>query len=604
MIINALAKYYDILVADERYEDKIPLYGYSTAKISFVLNISLDGKLLNILDKRNIDEKRTVLAEMIVPEQQKRQGQKPPPYFLCDKTEYVLGIDQDRSAKAQDRFSTFKELHQCILKDVDDDGARAVLSFLEQWDAKQTFEHPVIKPYLEDILKGANFIFRLDGELGYIHERDQIKKAWEAYCEKGGDEIIAQCMISGEVRPIERLHPNLKGILGGQPGGVPLVTVNCDAFESYGKTQSYNSPIGKRVAFKYTTALNYLLASSEQKIRLGDTTTVFWAESPEQVYNEVISHLFSGSLVDNDEEETSKQVKDSKTEQIIKTLFECLHQAKKVNYAQLGINQETQFYVLGLSPNAGRVSVRYFYRDSFGKLIDKLLQHYEDICLVKRDFEPEQLPLYRLVNELAPQVGKDKKVPPKLVGNLMCSILKGTAYPTSVFQMLLMRIKADQDDNEKNIQKKITYPRVAMIKGYLLRQARLLNKPGLKEALTVGLHEESTNVAYRLGRLFALLEKAQQNASGGDINATIKDRYFSSACAAPRTVFPTLLRLGQHHISKEEKNKWLDKQIEEVLSGVTTFPAHLNQEEQGLFVLGFYHQRHALYQKKEQEQKQ
>lgn len=590
MIINALVKYYDILVADELYSQKIPLHGYSVAKISFVLNISLNGDLLNILDKQKIVDKRTILEEMIVPEQVKRQGQKPPPYFLSDKTEYVLGIDQERSTKALERFTSFKELHQRILKGVDDDGARAVLAFVENWNPEQAYEHPVLQPYMEAILKGANFVFRLDGQLGYIHERKAIKKAWEDFCENGEDEVIAQCMVSGETRPIERLHPNLKGILGGQPGGIPLVTVNCDAFESYGKIQSYNSPISKRVAFKYTTALNYMLNSSEQKIRLGDTTTVFWAESTEAVYNEIGFYLFSGTLGETEEEETPKQTKDSKTEEIIKTIFEWVQQGKKIDYDQLKIKAETQFYVLGLSPNAGRVSVRYFYRDSFGQFIDKMLQHYKDIRVVKREFEPEQLPLYRLVNELAPQVGKDKKIPARFVGNLMRSILSGAAYPTSVYQTLLMRVKADQDDVEKKIQKKITYPRVAMIKGYLLRYARIHDKPKLEEVLTVDLNRESTNVAYRLGRLFALLETAQQKAVGKDINATIKDRYFSSACASPRTVFPTLLRLAQHHIAKDEKFVWLQNSIKEVLEGVSTFPAHLNLEEQGLFILGYYHQ--------------
>lgn len=598
MIIHALAKYYDILAAD-KLADNIPLYGYSKAKISFALVLSEKGELLNIIDLRDQTEKRMIPVDLIVPEQLKRPGQKPPPYFMSDKTEYVLGIDPGQPEKGRERFFSFKELHQTILQGTDDPGAKAVLAFLEKWEPERALEHPVIQPYIEEIVKGANFVFRLDGQLRHIHEREKNLQAWERHCEKGQDEMTAQCLISGETRPIERLHQNLKGIVGAQACGVPLVTVNRDSFESYGKTQSYNSPIGKRIAFKYTTALNYLLASSKQRIRLGDTTTVFWAESPEQAYTDITSVLFSGTYAEEDDND--QQAKDPKTERIIKTIFEHLHQGKLVDYDRLDINTDTQFYILGLSPNAGRVSVRYFYRDSFGGFIDKMFRHYMDLCIVKREFEPDQLPLYQLVNELAPQAGKDKKVPPRLVGNLMNAILMGTPYPTSILQTLLMRIKADQDDNERKVLRKINYPRAAMIKGFLLRHARIY-KPELEEELTMGLNEGSTNVAYRLGRLFALLEKAQQNANG-DINATIKDRYFSSACSSPRAVFPTLLRLAQHHLAKDDQYGGLqEKRIEEVLLGIDAFPGNLNLEEQGLFVLGYYHQRHANYQKREQKQ--
>lgn len=593
MIISALSQYYNIL---SDYSADIPQFGYSVARISFALNLSMKGNLVGIFDLRNQDKKSPMSIEMIVPEQAKRSGQKPPPYFLSDKTEYVLGIG---SKKAEERFVSFKKLHQKILKEIDDPSAKAILNFLEKWKPNHSFNHPILKPFLDDILKGVNFVFRLDGEKGNIHERKKIKRVWEAYCEKDEKQIIAQCMVSGEFLPIARLHQNLKGIVGAQSSGVPLVTVNCESFESYGKKQSYNSPISKKITFKYTTSLNYLLSSRDQKIRLGDTTTVYWAESSDTIYSQIVSALFAGSPNEDDQKESNNRTKGTKTEEIIKNIFQYLSLGMQVDYKQIGIDKETLFCILGLSPNAGRVSVRFYYQNSFGKLIDKIIQHYKDLRIVKRVYEPEQLPLYRIINELAPPVGKEKKVPQNLVGCLMRSIITGSAYPTSVFQTLLCRIRADQDDNEKNIQKKITYPRVAMIKAYLARHTRIYNKTNLKEVLSVGLNEESTNVAYRLGRVFALLEMAQKRALGNEINATIKDRFFSSACAAPRTVFPTLLRLGQHHLSKMDKSVWLDSKIENVLNEIDIFPSHLNLEEQGLFVLGYYQQRHALYQKKE-----
>jgi CRISPR-associated protein Csd1 len=381
-----------------------------------------------------------------------------------------------------------------------------------------------------------------------------------------------------------------------QPSGASLVSFNEDAFASYGRTQSFNAPVGEDAAFGYATALNYLLRNEKHRIGIGGTTTAFWAErSTNGLEEDLLGALFNPVLdVESSEEETTASpriVRDPQTVKLLHDIFLRIKEGVSVKGNLAGINENTNFFVLGLAPNASRLAVRFWHMDQFGAFVERVAQHYRDILIMKRfDRDPDLIPIWMILKETAP-LGDSKRVAPLLGGVLMRSILTGAPYPMSLYSSIIARIRADHE---------INYVRSAVIKAFLVRKQRFYPNGG-KEELTVGLNTENRNAGYMLGRLFALLEKAQEDANPG-INATIRDRYFGSASASPGSVFPILLRLVQHHISKAEWGWRTDRQIGAVMSDIDQFPAHLSLDDQGQFALGYYQQRQALYSKTEKKE--
>jgi len=598
MIINALNKYYEILAEDEK--SGIPLYGYSSAKVAFVLNISTTGELLDVIPLKveGNSSKKLVSRMLIVPEQTKR-AVNISPNFMCDNCTYVLGIDnKGKPQRTKDAFLAFKELHKQILGYAQGQAAKAILSFLDIWKIEEASQHPALRGNLEEILEGSNLVFRLDGEIGYIHNNLEIQRLWEKYNSKQEDETKGQCLITGENTSIARLHPNIKNVRNAQAMGASIVSFNAPSYESYGKTQSFNSPVGKYAAFAYTTVLNHMLSGIKQKIQVGDATTVFWADSPEEIYTDLAAELFNPTYVQEGKESKNSNKRDTKIEELVKDVLFKAKSGLEINELDGKVNVKTKFYILGLSPNASRISIRFFHCDSFGGFVEKALKHYKDMEIVKDfDNKPQNIPLWMIMGETVSPKSRDKDASPLLAGAIMRSIISGSPYPASLFNAVMLRIRADMDDKDKNIHR-VNYVRVAIIKAYLLRNAKRQNNKKLEEVLTVSLNEQSTNTEYLLGRLFAVLEKAQQDANPG-INATIKDRYFASACATPASVFPILLRLAQHHISKSAYGYSIDRKIEPIMNEITKFPSHHTLEQQGTFVLGYYHQRVSLYQKVE-----
>jgi len=377
---------------------------------------------------------------------------------------------------------------------------------------------------------------------------------------------------------IERLHPSIKGVWGGQPSGGNIVAVNTlesPAFGSYGKEQGFNSPIGKRAAFAYTTALNSLLTKgSRQRIQVGDASTVFWADKTHPLES-LLADLF---------DEPPKDDPDRNTE-AVKTLYA----APKAGMIPFG-EDATRFFVLGLSPNASRISIRFWHAGPVSDIAGNIRQHFEDIRIVHPSFKPETPSLFRLLVSLAAQEKSDN-IPPNLAGDVMKAILEGTLYPTTLLQSAVARIRAEQS------QKEVTYERASLIKAVLVREARYYNKKA--KEVTVSLDETNNNIGYRLGRLFAVLERAQEAASP-DINATIRDRFYGAASSTPVTVFPQLMKLKNHHITKlESKGRAinLEKIIGEIVDDIKDFPGHLSLDDQGRFAVGYYHQRQDFFKK-------
>lgn len=608
MILQALYELYQRLLDDPTSGVAPP--NYSKARVSFALNISPSGELLEVIDLR-ADGKKAIPRDMDVPRQVKRaSGIKA--NFLCDNSGYVLGVDaKGKPERSRETFAAFRGLHREILACVGDAGAAAVLKFLEQWQPEEAQAHPRLRPVWDDLLAGGNIIFKLDGTPGYIHERPALREAWEQYSGRQSSDRIGQCLVTGDVAPVARLHDSIKGVPGAQPTGAALVSFNLKAFTSYGKDQSFNAPVSEQAAFGYVTALNYLLRSDRHRLRISDMTTVFWADRSAALEESILSELLDPGTSEPDagrtEEESAEaegtrraqsgephgRQSDPETTRLVRDVLKRLAAGQVLDARVTEVNPDVRFYILGLSPNVARLAVRLWHVASFGSLLERVGRHYADTAIDSAGKEPERFSIRRIIEETAPPSRKgssSENASQLLAGAVARAVLQASEYPQGLYTAILSRIRADHRINEV---------RAGVIKACLLRRARIQGNREREGMITVSLNEQCRDTAYLLGRLFALLEKAQQDA--GQVNATIRDRYFGAASATPRTVFPVLLRLAQHHMAKAEYGGLTDKRIESVLGEIDSFPAHLSLEEQGIFVLGYYHQRQALFQKKPAE---
>lgn len=608
MILQSLYRYYEILLADSEIGIAPP--GYSAANVNFALNLSTDGKLLDIYPFTTTvfdGKKDRVLnyRRMIVPERVKRASGIVPNFF-CDNTTYVLGISKNDAEKpefSRNRFEAFREYNLKILSQASSVAARSVVLFLGTYDPVKIEEYQPIVQNKEELLSGGNLAFWVDG-IDALKD-SEIRRVWEQ--SRSDEEAIQmQCLVSGNIAPVARLHPNIQGVRDANPTGASLIGFNDSAYESFGRTkgQGLNSPISQQIASGYGVALNYLLSSQNpnRKIFLGDTTVVYWAESSNNKYANAFAALLNPAFENELAESDQTDQKDA--EIMLANVAGKVAQAHAIDLTALQkeLDPNTRFFVLGLAPNVARLSVRFFLTDAFGEFVNQIMLHYEDLKIEKEyENQPDFISPYRILAEcVSPKVRRrDEEVKSTwglMGGALMRSILTGMPYPEGLYAAIINRIRHDSDD-DKNGQK-INYIRAAFIKAHLLRKYRRQAEHPFMEALQMSLNESYTNPAYILGRLFAVLEKVQREAIG-EMNASIKDRYFTSACATPASVFPTLMRLSQHWISKAEYGHITDRKIQElmVLLPAEPFPARLTLDDQGVFILGYYHQRANLFVK-------
>ncbi len=498
--------------------------------------------------------------------------------FLWDNSAYLLGIDQKgKPERSRECFAAAAKLHHAVLDSVDSPNARAILAFFDTWEPERTAEHPALIRQLDDVTAGGNLVFRVDGRK--VEEDAAIREAWQRYRDGGESGVKMQCLVTGKEDEIAAVHPSVKGVRDAQSSGAALVSFNAPAFCSYGREQNYNAPVGKYAAFAYTAALNHLLADSDHVQHIGDTTVVCWAEGADDAYPGFFSAVIGGGtyggLSDNDLRAALKRL------------------ANGLPCDDLGVDPNRPFYILGLAPNAARLSVRFFLRDSFGKLMENVNAHYERMEIVRPAYEKfNYLPLWSLLRETVNLNSRDKAPSPAMAGATARAIFSGARYPASLLEAVMLRIRAERD---------ITWGKAAIIKAYYLKNP---HEDCPKEVLTVSLNEASTNPAYTLGRLFSVYEAVQQAANPG-INATIKDKYFNSAAAMPASIFPVLNNLCQKHLRKLDARQRVhyDKQIMK-LKGVLNenYPARMTLAQQGSFDLGYYHQTQKRYTKKEEKE--
>ncbi len=576
MILQSLVEYYECLAK----QGKVSKQGWCMAKVSHAIDLRPDGSIREIHSLRYEVPmgKKMILQPQIfgVPEMVTRsRGIRA--NFLCDNVKYFLGFDKNGiSKRTKECYEAAKEKHLSLLRECNGVIAEAIQIFFEKWTPEQLLENPAVQKYRDELNEEGNLVFCMGNN--YAHEDIEIKKKWNEYKKQESSDAKGRCLVTGEYTEISRIHRGIKGVPGAQSSGAALVSFNAPAFESYGKKQSYNAPVGKYAEYAYTTALNYLLGQREYRFLLGDSMIVFWAQSGDKKYQE--DFLLSVDPPKDNQEE-------------IRTLFFDLQNYRYADVDDMDLDMSQEFYVLCLAPNAARLSIRFFYRDEFGNILQNLSDHYERLGMVKPAWEEnEYIGIKDIIKETVNQKSRDKLPAPHMAAMVFESVLSGRRYPESLYTSILLRIRSEQG--------KVTWVKAAVIKAFLIKNYNW--KEGEKY---MALNEESKDVAYVLGRLFSILEAVQKDANP-TINATIRDRYFNSACATPASVFPVLMKLKNSHLKKLEREyagrkHYYEIELTKLLDKFDDFPKRLSLEDQGKFILGYYHQTQKRYEKKEEK---
>ena len=592
MILQALMEYYETLSTQKGLQQDIPPFGWSKTTASFCILLDSTGAVIEFISLINENKKgRTVT----VPLQLKRSGTNPSPYFLCDSATYVLGLENGvATSRAIRYFQAFSQMHQKLLQNIHCLEATAVTNFLQHWNPSEAEKDPTVQAAFSAGMGRGNLIFRISDHSSWVLDAPEIMDAWNIHY---ADTLKAKgqsgvCMLTGKTAVIARIHNSVKGIYASSlaPNGWTLVGVDkgSPAFSSYGKEQGYNSPIGEYAAFAYTTALNHLLSDREHVYQFGDATVVCWARCGGDVYQNILGAYWTGQA--------------RYSEQDIQSVAEKLAKGHEALFDETLLDPNMDFYILGLSPNAARLSVRFFLQNTFGCFLKNILEHRERFKIIRPAYKKFEVPcLKEIIDATVNQNSRDKKAAPVLAGEILRAALNNTSYPATLLNGITLRIRAEQRDKDHPKRPfKVTWERAAILKAYYLKNTH----PDVpKEVLTVFLNPNSANIPYTLGRLFSVLEAIQSSANPG-INTTIKDKYFSSASATPAIVFPVLLNLAQKHLKKLDAGlrTYYDQQITELLSKVGEgYPPRLNLPQQGSFQLGYYHQTQNRFEKKEEK---
>lgn len=576
-ILTSLARAYDRMAA----RGEVPAFGFSQEKIGFLIALNADGTpACAPIDLRQGQGKKKSAPLMAVPQPTKRTSGVAP-NFLWDKTAYVLGVTAGDGKRTAQEHEAFREKHHEWLAGSDDAGLKAFLAFLDWWTPEKFFEHS-----WPEEMKDQNVVFALESERFdniRIHDRPAARALWASCLSTHGEKSMARCLVTGAHAPVARLHPAIKGVWGAQSSGSSIVSFNLDAFTSYGHEQGDNAPVSEAAAFAYTTALNHFLArDSAHRIQIGDASTVFWADAEDVAAAEAADALAAAFFGVNEDMEAKE----------VASILERLKAGKPIDRFQPALSPGVHFYVVGLAPNAARLSIRFYVEDDFGTIAKRYAAHHARLAIDPPPKEPAPS-MWRLLIETA-TLRKSENIQPNLAGEWMRAILTDTPYPLTLLSSVITRLRADHEVNAL---------RVAILKSVLIRNFRV-------EA-PVSLDPACKDPGYLLGRLFAVYEQAQEAALGRNVNATIKDKFYGAASAQPRKVFPHIDANAVNHLSKVGKlspgrRVNLEKQIGAIMElmepGADPYPASLPDRSQALFALGYYHQRNDFFRRPEKSE--
>ncbi len=607
MLISALCDYYDVLAQ----KGLVLPDGYSGVGIHAKIALTEDGEIESIVDCRENDtqaenkkSKKQVPLVMKLPKRTEKTAldrniiEHRPRYIFGliydSKTSSLSTIEKKDSKKKESDYTInqklFAKSNLEFIEGINTPLVNAYRRFMEQWVPEDQLKNKILLGFGKELNRDG-FAFCLAGRPDkLLHDEPEIKEKWErmyAASAECDDAQSAQCCITGEYLPIERVHAKITGLPGGSSMGNTMVSYKNAAEESYGKKQSFNSCISATAVKKYTEALNYLLADKRHRTLIDETTYIYWAASGDEACNSIFSALAFGDTMDSEH-----------TDEWLGTVFDGIKSGRATQEIVDGIDNidsDVSFYVVGIKPNSARLALKCIYRQSFGKVLQNTIVHYSDMQIGSGGGKP--MSVRTICKELVSPKSSNDKVSPALMAKLFDAIINGTAYPDALLAAVVRRVKTDTDD-EKNSYIKMNNVRMGLIKACINRSARLKGK---QEEIKMSLDLENKDPAYLCGRLFCKLEDIQRRASNDTLNRTIKDAYFSSAATRPAVVFPKLLSLSQHHLAKlDDKTAFfMDKEVTEIIGMMgSVFPSHLTLKEQGVFMLGYYQQKNQRFEKK------
>lgn len=545
---------------------------FRSEAVDLLAHIDSDGRLLTLIPTAG-EDRRT--RKMVVPLRGARTSGVSP-YFLVDNALYVLGLsDADEEASKTPewiaaRTTAFRRFLDEVAGDTSDRGIVAARRFCDQLKMNQEIARRLTP---EDGWKGKWVALALDGdEFEAIHMRPDAQSAWQRYRARDLKDVASDgtCLISGKYGPIARVHRmQLKNVPGGNRIGTSLVSFNSAAFKSHGLEQASNAPVSVAASEAYVAALNWMLERPpgggrryRHGIPLGESVLAVWTRDPVPEFGSLLD-LLCGEQTDKVDVETV-------------VLAPWRGKPSDVDVSP--------FYGLNLSAAQARSFVRGWFATTLGEVKRNVVGWFDALSLEGGD---APMAMWQLLAALDPPGGA--KAPPILATRLAAGALFGGPLPREAMRHALLRFRTDKEPHRNE-----SHARIALIKAVLIRT--------YKKEVTVSLNPECRDHAYLLGRLFAILERLQAMALQ-DINATIRDRYFGAASSTPTTVFPRLIRLSMHHAAKAEGSGWLEKlkgQVFEALPA-SRFPNVLDLEQQGLFAVGYYHQRETFFRKRSSE---
>lgn len=589
MILQSLYDYYGRMNA----RGEVDPFGFTRENVSFVVVISVRGEIVDVVDLRRIDKGKPRPVKLAVPQPNRTSNIQS--NFLWDKTAYAFGVDSGRSKRLSEEHTAFKRLHHELLARVQDERAIALLRFIDSWTPDR-FAAPLFEAEMLD----HSFVFRLEDERSYIHEAEPLRQVWLSHFSANpGKDIF--CLVSGQTGPLEAGHPVLKGVQGAQTSGAYLVSFNAPAFTSYGAIDGANAPTSEAAAFRYGAALNRMLdRGSRNRLQhgIGDATVAFWADTSDAVDESAAEAAEAAFVLFADPPDRTDKDEDQQEAVKISDALEKVAAGRPVEELDLGLRSGTRFHVLGLAPNAARLSVRYWLDDKFEVFARRLAEHHRDLMIEPRPrgWKAKPPSISRLLVKTTALQEKFDNIPPLVAGEVTRAVLTGAGYPRTLLTAAIMRLRAGDDPGSGW--------HAAVIKACINRFAQHEKEklPVARDADYEGANDIQT-AAYHLGRLFAVLESAQY-AALGRVNAPIGDRYYGAASSTPARVFGPLLRGLKNHVSdarKRGRGGWIEPKVAEIVAKLPPqLPRSLRLEDQGRFAIGYYHERATRPEKADQ----
>lgn len=565
-MLKALYDYY------HRSGDNVAPLGLEYKEIGFIIVIDKSGNFLRFEDRR-IDKKS---AQLFLVKKSVGRSSAPVANYLYDNSQYVFGYsDKGDMEKMCKYFETFKaNVREIYDMFSDNEAIKAVYAFYQQ-DSSTMVEDMQNDPLWADIVKNLNkkystFSFLVEGDTEIVASKKELINLV-----LNDNEITGRlCLVTG--KHSKTVEITTATMIPGSQATAKLVAFQVNSgYDSYGKSKGYNAPISEEAEFAYTTALNHLLRSdSHNKFMVGSRTYLFWASSNSDASKASEDSLFA-LLGRTEDDDPNKRI------ELVRRTFMSIYNG------DLSVNKDDKFFILGLAPNSARIAVVYWNEIPLREFAGLISKHFADMEIV--DTRKEKKPYVGLHSILGTVTlgGKSSDAIPNLPDAVVKSIFQGLPYPTSLFQACIRRIRAEQFVN---------IVRAAIIKAYLNR----LNDNNNNKKLDIMLDKENQNEGYLCGRLFAVLDKIQEDVNGIH---SIRERYMNSASATPAMVFATILNLSTHHLDKLNcgRQVFYEKLKQEIISKLDAngFPTHLDLQAQGRFFVGYYHQRQALFSSKE-----